>query len=134
MSHRSTLAAFLTLIISLSCFLQSTSASLLAIDYGTEFIKASLIKPGVPFDVLLNRDSKRKIASSVAWKGDERLFGADAFNLVSVPYLESFQTRSLTCYRQLGFQLTPLPILNSSKECLLTQVQLIHSGPLVLSS
>ena len=68
-------------------FLSSTltvSASLLAIDYGSEWIKASLIKPGVPFDVLLNRDSKRKIQSSVAWKGDERLFGSDAFNLVSV--------------------------------------------------
>jgi len=40
------------------------------------------MKPGVPFDVVLNRDSKRKIASSVAWKGEERLFGADAVNIV----------------------------------------------------
>lgn len=40
------------------------------------------MKPGLPFDVLLNKDSKRKIQSSVAWKGEERLFGSDAFNLV----------------------------------------------------
>jgi hypoxia up-regulated 1 len=59
------------------------SASVLAIDYGTDFTKVSLMKPGVPFDVVLNKDSKRKIASSVAWKGEERLFGGDAINIVS---------------------------------------------------
>lgn len=42
------------------------------------------MKPGVPFDVLLNKDSKRKIQSSVAWKRDDRLFGSDAANLVRV--------------------------------------------------
>lgn len=41
------------------------------------------MKPGVPFDVLLNKDSKRKIQSSVGWKGHDRLFGSDAFNIVS---------------------------------------------------
>ncbi len=40
------------------------------------------MKPGMPFDVLLNKDSKRKIRSSVAWKNGERLFGQDAFNIV----------------------------------------------------
>ena len=66
-------------------FLASTTvaASVLAIDYGADWIKASLMKPGIPFDVLLNKDSKRKIQSSVAWKNGERLFGSDAFNLVS---------------------------------------------------
>jgi len=46
-------------------------ASVLAIDYGSDFIKASLMKPGVPFDVLLNKDSKRKINSVVAFKKGE---------------------------------------------------------------
>ena len=40
------------------------------------------MKPGVPFDVLLNKDSKRKISSIVAWKKGDRLFGQDAFNTV----------------------------------------------------
>lgn len=62
---------------------QFAFASVLAIDYGTDWIKASLMKPGVPFDVLLNKDSKRKIQSSVGWKKNDRLFGTDAFNLVS---------------------------------------------------
>ena len=68
-----------------SLFLFSSTAlatTVLAIDYGSDFIKASLIKPGMPFDVLLDKDSKRKIRSSVAWKNGERLFGQDAFNLV----------------------------------------------------
>ena len=32
---------------------------------------------------LLNRDSKRKIQSSVGWKKEDRLFASDAFNIVS---------------------------------------------------
>ena len=70
------LVAFLAILPAISL------ASVLAIDYGTDYIKASLMKPGVPFDVLLNKDSKRKIQSSVAWKKSDRLFGTDAFNMV----------------------------------------------------
>ena len=82
---RRLLSLFLCLTITLLLLSPSASASLLAIDYGTEFTKASVIKPGVSFDVLLNRDSKRKIQSSVAWKGEDRLFGSEAFNIVSKP-------------------------------------------------
>jgi hypoxia up-regulated 1 len=73
-----------TLVSALSLYTTTTEASVLAIDYGTDFIKASLMKPGVAFDVLLNRDSKRKMAASIAWKGDERLFGTDAVNIVRI--------------------------------------------------
>ncbi|KAF6749582.1 Hsp70 protein-domain-containing protein [Ephemerocybe angulata] len=61
----------------------SVLASVLAIDYGADYIKASLMKPGVPFDVLLNKDSKRKIQSSVAFKRGDRLFGQDAAYLAT---------------------------------------------------
>ncbi|KAH9061968.1 Hsp70 protein-domain-containing protein [Lactarius vividus] len=75
--------AFLSFL-ALSLFSSTTLAtSVLAIDYGSDFIKASLMKPGMPFDVLLNKDSKRKIRSSVAWKNGERLFGQDAFNIAT---------------------------------------------------
>ena len=67
----------------LSLWSEHVFGSILAIDYGADFIKASLMKPGQPFDVLLNRDSKRKIQSAVAWNKNERLFGQDAANLVS---------------------------------------------------
>lgn len=58
-------------------------ASILAVDYGADSMKVSLMKPGVPFDVVLDRDSKRKIASVVGWKGDDRLFGQDGRNLAT---------------------------------------------------
>lgn len=58
-------------------------AAVLAIDYGAEFTKLSLIKPGVPFDVVLDKDSKRKISSVVGWKRDDRVFGADGKMAVS---------------------------------------------------
>ncbi|KXN81662.1 Hypoxia up-regulated protein 1 [Leucoagaricus sp. SymC.cos] len=61
----------------------AVEASVLAIDYGADFMKASLMKPGVSFDVLLNKDSKRKIPSVVGWKKGDRVFGGDAFNLAS---------------------------------------------------
>lgn len=73
---------FLPLLFLLSPLL-SQAASLLAIDYGTDSFKASLIKPGVPFDVLINRDSKRKTPSLVVLRGEERAFGGEAGNLVS---------------------------------------------------
>src|SRR5579859_6390674 len=80
-----------------------TLASVLAIDYGTDWIKASLMKPGVPFDVLLNKDSKRKIQSSVAFKGSDRLFGTDAFNLVR--YKNPFSIKPPRSDATQGFQI-----------------------------
>ena len=62
----------------------SVLATVLAIDYGAEFITASLMKPGLPFDVLLNKDSKRKISSAVGGKRGDRVFGGDAVQLVSL--------------------------------------------------
>ncbi|KIK64926.1 hypothetical protein GYMLUDRAFT_39330 [Collybiopsis luxurians FD-317 M1] len=70
----------------------ATLAAVLAIDYGSDWMKASLMKPGVPFDVLLNKDSKRKIQSSVAWKRDDRLFGSDAYNMASRFPSDSFSS------------------------------------------
>ena len=77
------LTLYLSLCLSLLLYVSPASAAaVLAIDYGADYIKASLMKPGLPFEVLLNKDSKRKIHSSVAWKNGERLFGQDAYNLV----------------------------------------------------
>ncbi|BEJ14686.1 hypothetical protein CspHIS471_0404530 [Cutaneotrichosporon sp. HIS471] len=61
----------------LAWILPAVSAAILAIDYGADFTKLSLVKPGVPFDILLDRDSKRKIPSVVSWKRDERVVGTE---------------------------------------------------------
>ena len=37
----------------------SSAIGVVSIDYGTEWIKAALVKPGMPFDLVLGRDSKR---------------------------------------------------------------------------
>ncbi|KAJ6263560.1 Heat shock protein [Drechslerella dactyloides] len=84
-----TLAGLLLLFTSLV----SASASILGIDYGTEFIKAALVKPGIPIEIVLTKDSKRKEVAAVAFKpksstspansSPERLYGVDAANFAA---------------------------------------------------
>lgn len=74
----STFFSFLLLLLA-----PSLRAAVLAIDYGAEFTKLSLVKPGVPLDVVLDRDSKRKIQSVVGWKRDDRVFGQEGKMAVS---------------------------------------------------
>lgn len=96
-------------------FLESSFAALLAIDYGSDWIKASLMKPGLPFDVLLNKDSKRKIQSSVAWKRDDRLFGSDAANLVRVaPAFLNMHSKCLKASRFPSDSFTSLKLLQGA--------------------
>ncbi|GAA5979281.1 hypothetical protein JCM11641_001981 [Rhodosporidiobolus odoratus] len=61
----------------------TSAASLLAIDYGTDSFKASLVKPGVPFDVLLTKEGKRKAPSVLTVRGEDRLVGGDAQSLAT---------------------------------------------------
>lgn len=81
----------------------ANAASMLAIDYGTDSFKASLVKPGVPFDVLLTREGKRKAPAVVTYRGEERFVGSDAQTLV--------RCISFRCYvRQSGLTIpTPPP-------------------------
>lgn len=67
------------------------SSAVLGIDLGTEYIKAALVKPGIPLDIVLTKDSRRKEISAVTFKppkngpkkGEfpERLYGSDAIAL-----------------------------------------------------
>ncbi|GAM90755.1 hypothetical protein ANO11243_088000 [Dothideomycetidae sp. 11243] len=70
----------------------SAASAVLGIDLGTNFIKAAIVKPGTPLDIVLTKDSKRKEASVVAFKPSpdgpvelgsfsERLYGGDAVAL-----------------------------------------------------
>lgn len=64
------------------------ASAVLGVDLGTEYIKAALVKPGIPLEIVLTKDSRRKETSAVAFKpssgtpkfGDypERLYGSDA--------------------------------------------------------
>ncbi|ETS78944.1 hypothetical protein PFICI_08797 [Pestalotiopsis fici W106-1] len=62
--------------------------AVLGVDLGTEYIKAALVKPGIPLEIVLTKDSRRKETSAVAFKPEsggpkagaypERLYGSDA--------------------------------------------------------
>ncbi|KAM0282931.1 hypothetical protein ACHAQH_002742 [Verticillium albo-atrum] len=66
-------------------------SAVLGVDLGTEYIKAALVKPGIPLEIVLTKDSRRKEISAVTFKpvqngsksGDypERLYGSDAMAL-----------------------------------------------------
>lgn len=83
------------------------ASAVLGIDLGTEYLKAALVKPGTPLEIVLTKDSKRKEAATVAFKPSraqatdpeafpERLFGGDAVALAArfpedvYPNLKSF--------------------------------------------
>lgn len=78
------LSSLVTLISLLLVFpIPASAAALLAIDYGTDSFKASLVKPGVAFDVLVTREGRRKTPSLVTMRGEDRSFGGEAANMVS---------------------------------------------------
>ncbi|KAF2120156.1 heat shock protein 70-like protein-like protein, partial [Lophiotrema nucula] len=67
----------------------SAASAVLGVDLGTEYIKAALVKPGIPLEIVLTKDSKRKELSAVAFKPvksgklpagsyPERFYGSDA--------------------------------------------------------
>jgi hypoxia up-regulated 1 len=66
-------------------------SAVLGIDLGTEYIKAALVKPGIPLDIVLTKDSRRKEISAVTFKPSpngpkpgtypERAYGSDAMAL-----------------------------------------------------
>jgi len=66
-------------------------SAVLGIDLGTEYIKAALVKPGIPLEIVLTKDSRRKETSAVTFKPTpggpkdgafpERAYGSDAMAL-----------------------------------------------------
>ncbi|KAI4183887.1 MAG: hypothetical protein L6R41_005131 [Letrouitia leprolyta] len=84
----------LAIILSLLFLCTSTASAVsavLGIDLGTEYIKAALVKPGIPLEIVLTKDSKRKESAVVAFKPSksgsdskifpERIYGGDALAL-----------------------------------------------------
>ena len=90
--RRLTAAPYLLIIFFLFSFTASVASAVLGIDLGTEYIKAVLVKPGIPLEIVLTKDSKRKEVSAVAFnplKGaqldffPERVYGSDAIALAA---------------------------------------------------
>ncbi|XP_033106267.1 hypoxia up-regulated protein 1-like [Anneissia japonica] len=79
------IAVLATVFVVLSLTQQSKSLAVMSIDLGSEWMKIAIVKPGVPMDIVLNKESRRKTPVVVSMKDDERLFG-DAALGVSVRY------------------------------------------------
>jgi len=52
--------------------------AVMSVDLGSEWMKIAVVSPGVPMEIALNKESKRKTAVAVALRGEERTFGSDA--------------------------------------------------------
>lgn len=61
---------------------KAVDAAVMSIDYGTDWFKVALVKPGIPLDIVLNAESKRKTQSAITVRGDDRAFGSEALSLV----------------------------------------------------
>lgn len=57
------------------------TGAVVGIDFGSEFIKVSLVRPGSTFHIVLDETSKRKIPAIVAFDSKERQFGSNAQGL-----------------------------------------------------
>ncbi|KAI5368228.1 putative Heat shock protein 70 family [Septoria linicola] len=90
------LSPLTTMLALLLLFTSTASAAVLGIDFGTLNIKAALVKPGIPLDIVLTKDSKRKESAALAFKPTrddknnivvkegsfpERAYGGDALAL-----------------------------------------------------
>jgi hypothetical protein len=72
-------ARLLALALLLLAAVPAALGALLAVDYGSEWIKAALVAPGrAPVSIVLNEASKRKSLAAVAFSGGERTLGDDA--------------------------------------------------------
>ncbi|GAM35468.1 hypothetical protein TCE0_017r03826 [Talaromyces pinophilus] len=82
---------FLLFLLCLPAPASAAGSAVLGIDLGTEYLKAALVKPGIPLEIVLTKDSKRKEYAAVAFKPSrdgnaafpERFYGSDALALAA---------------------------------------------------
>ena len=56
----------------------TVGANLIGFDFGSTFMKATLVKPGQSFAIVENTASKRKTEAMLSLGQENRLFGADS--------------------------------------------------------
>jgi len=65
----------------LACIAGSKAVSVMSVDLGSEWMKIAVVSPGVPMEIALNVESKRKTATAVAFRDGQRSFGDEAINI-----------------------------------------------------
>ncbi|XP_061400706.1 hypoxia up-regulated protein 1 [Musca vetustissima] len=54
------------------------AAAVMSVDLGSEWMKVGIVSPGVPMEIALNRESKRKTPVTLSFRNGVRSFGEDA--------------------------------------------------------
>lgn len=57
---------------------KALGASVMSVDLGSEWMKIGIVSPGVPMEIVLNKESKRKTPAVLSFRDGERTFGEDA--------------------------------------------------------
>ncbi|XP_062450639.1 hypoxia up-regulated protein 1 isoform X1 [Rhea pennata] len=63
------------------CLPETESLAVMSVDMGSESMKIAIVKPGVPMEIVLNKESRRKTPVAVSLKENERLFGDSALGM-----------------------------------------------------
>jgi hypoxia up-regulated 1 len=82
---------FLIFLVSFTSPAAAAGSAVLGLDVGTEYFKAALVKPGIPLEIVLSKDSKRKESAAIAFKPTrdsdasfpERFYGGNALALAA---------------------------------------------------
>lgn len=53
----------------------------MSVDFGSEWMKIAIVSPGVPMEIVLNKESKRKTPVAIAFRDEERTIGEDAYTV-----------------------------------------------------
>uniref|UniRef100_A0A7N6FKD6 Hypoxia up-regulated protein 1 n=1 Tax=Anabas testudineus TaxID=64144 RepID=A0A7N6FKD6_ANATE len=59
----------------------TVTVAVMSVDLGSEWMKMAIVKPGVPMEIVLNKESRRKTPAAVCLKENERLFGDNALGV-----------------------------------------------------
>ncbi|XP_044078602.1 hypoxia up-regulated protein 1 isoform X3 [Siniperca chuatsi] len=59
----------------------TVAVAVMSVDLGSEWMKMAIVKPGVPMEIVLNKESRRKTPTAVCLKENERLFGDSALGV-----------------------------------------------------
>lgn len=84
------LLPFLIFLVSFAGPASAAGSAVIGVDVGTEYFKATLVKPGIPLEIVLSKDSKRKESAAIAFKPTrdnapfpERFYGGNALALAA---------------------------------------------------
>ena len=74
----------LMLSIQVSKYKQVEGMAVLGVDLGSEWMRVGLVKPGVPMEIVLNKETRRKSPMTVYTSAKERLIGIIQLDIMAL--------------------------------------------------